>query len=126
MDVRTNKKNCKIVVGCLMSVLMMFSMTANCIAADFKSLRMYPENVGVFTSVNKQQFVAYGVTSDGSIINITKRVNWESSNESIVTISDDGVASVVPGKTYGQVKISCSYPKTGSGTGPGVNLLLLN
>ena len=120
------QKRRKVLVGFFVSVVMIFSTAACCVAADYVAIKIYPEHVGVFTTVNKQQFVAYGVTENFAHVNITRRVDWKSSNASLVTIDDIGMASVVAGKTAGQVKITCSYPKTGGGTGAGVNLLLLD
>lgn len=91
--------------------MMMLSTSGNCIAAAFVRIKMYPEHVGVFTTVKKQQFVAFGYKADGRTINITHLVDWKSSNNSIVTINAKGLATVVAGKTFGQVKITCSYPK---------------
>ncbi len=103
---------------------MFMSLSGVSYAVEYVSIKLYPEHVGVFTSVMKQQFVAFGVTANGTSTNITELVGWESSDESVVTIDENGLATVVPGKTYGQVKISCSYPKSGK-VQPGVQMLLL-
>ena len=88
-------------------------------ANDFVRIRIFPEHVGVFTTVRKQQFVAFGIRKDKKRINITSRVDWKSSNTNIVSIDGKGLAIVMPGRTFGQVKISCSYPKKPKGlTGP--------
>lgn len=88
-------------------------------ANNFVRIKIFPEHVGVFTTVRKQQFVAFGVTRAKKRINITNRVDWKSSNTRIVSINGNGLATIMPGKTFGQVKISCSYPKTAKGlTGP--------
>ena len=78
---------------------------------SFVRIRMFPLHIGVFTTVGKQQFVAFGVKKDGKKINITRQVDWESSNPNIVSINRGGEAKIMNGKTSGQVKISCSYPK---------------
>ncbi len=92
-------------------VVILLMMSGNCVAAQFVRIKMYPEHVGVFTTVRKQQFVAFGYRANGSAVNITKLVDWKSSNKSIVTINAHGLATVVAGKTFGQVKITCSFPK---------------
>ena len=103
----------KIISGVFLLVaILLLSMTGNCLAAAFVRIKMYPEHVGVFTTVRKQQFVAFGYMPDGSAVNITKWVDWKSSDNSIVTIDEQGLATVVAGKTFGQVKITCSFPKT--------------
>lgn len=107
-----------------LTVVTLLSMSNSCLAADFVSIQMYPEHVGVFTTVGTQQFVAFGLEANGNRTNITDQVDWLTSNEEIVTIDETGLASVVAGKTFGQVAVTCSYPKTPkSNTGP--NLLLL-
>ena len=98
--------------GCLLIVMLLLSMSGNCLAAQFVKIRLFPEHVGVFTTVREQQFVAFGYKADGTKVNITKRVDWKSSNKAIVTINANGLATVVAGKKSGQVKISCSFPKT--------------
>ena len=114
----------KIIAGIFALSVILLYMSGNCFAADFVGIKMFPENVGVFTSDGKQQFIAFGVLATGSTVNITDQVDWVSSNNSIVTIDEKGLATIVSGKTSGQVKITCSYPKTpNSMTGP--NLLLL-
>lgn len=99
----------------LASIAISLSMAGSCLAAEIKSLKIYPEHVGVFTTVMKQQFVAFGVDATGKSINITDQVAWESSDEKIVTIDEMGLATVAAGKTAGQVKVSCFYPKLGHG-----------
>ncbi len=96
----------------------------NCLAADYDYIKIFPENIGVFTSVGTQQFVAFGYPSSGSPVNITDKVEWQSSNTSLVTIDQNGLATVASGITYGQVRVTCTYPKAGSAQ-PGVNFLLL-
>ena len=114
----------KNLVGVFALGVMLLLVAGSSFAATYTAINMYPRNVGVFTTDGKQQFVAYGQTATGWT-NITTNVGWESSDESIVTIDDNGLATIVAGKTFGQVKISCSYPKQSqSQTGP--NLLLLN
>ena len=103
----------RITSTCVLTVVVMLLLliSGNCIAAQFVRIKMYPEHVGVFTTVKKQQFVAFGYKADGSTVNITKLVDWKSSNNNIVTINRRGLATVVAGRTFGQVKITCSYPK---------------
>ena len=105
-------------------VVLSLLISGTCSAEEYVRIRLYPEHVGVFTTVMKQQFVAFGINADGVSTNITEQVGWESSDPSIVTIDESGMATVAPGKTAGQVKISCSYPKTGK-LHPGVHMLLL-
>jgi hypothetical protein len=97
-------------------------------ASQFVKLRIFPEHVGVFTVDGKQQFVAFGYLPNGLRKNVTKQVDWISSNPNIVTINENGLAKIVAGKTAGQVKISCRYPKTGkiSPVMNAVNILLLS
>jgi len=94
----------------LAAVLLVF-LPGSVLAANFVRIKIYPEHVGVFTSVGKQQFVAFGFRADGSSVNITKLVDWKSSKPNIVSISETGMARIMKGKTWGQVKISCTYPK---------------
>jgi hypothetical protein len=115
------KKN---VAAAFVLVVLSILISGNCSAGEFVKIVLFPEHVGVFTTVMKQQFVAFGVDANGVSTNITEQVDWESSDQGIVTIDESGMATVVPGKTAGQVKISCSYPKTRK-LQPGVNILLL-
>ena len=110
----------KSVVGVFVLAVML--LAAGNSLADYTSLQMYPESVGVFTTDGKQQFVVFGLPG---WINITDKVDWISSNKNIVTIDETGMARIVAGKTSGQVKISCSYPKK-SKVSTGSNLLLLS
>ncbi len=106
--------------------LLVLFMSGSCLSATFVRMKIFPEHVGVFTTDGKQQFVAFGYKADGSSTNITEQVDWESSNKNIVTINPRGLATVVSGKTSGQVKINCSYPKTTIVAFIGaINLLLL-
>lgn len=116
---------CKKTVSMVLAMaVMLLSMAGSCFADEYVGVKVYPEHVGVFTKDGVQQFIAFGYTASGNRINITNKVDWESSNTDIVTIADNGVATIAPGVTSGQVKISCSYPKTGK-VAPGVNHLLL-
>ncbi len=116
---------CKKTVAIVLAMaVMLLSMAGSCFAEEYVSVKVYPEHVGVFTKDGVQQFIAFGYTASGNRINITDKVDWESSNTDIVTIADNGVATIVAGKTSGRVKISCSYPKTGK-VGAGANHLLL-
>ena len=115
----------KILAGISLVVMMSLSVSGNSMAADYDWIEIYPEHVGVFTSVGKQQFVAFGYTDNGNRTNITDEVDWISSNEELVTFGERGMATVVPGVTSGQVKITASYPKTNNGIGTSINYLLL-
>lgn len=99
---------------------------SNLKAQNFVSIKMYPEHVGVFTTKGQQQFVAFGVTADGKYTNITRNVDWTSSNKNLVTIDANGKAQIVNGVTAGQVKITCSYPKKKQNIAPvgAIHLLL--
>lgn len=123
-NIQVNCRCRKAVTLVLAMAVMLLSMSSNCLAEEYVAVKVYPEHVGVFTTDGVQQFVAFGYTASGNRINITDQVDWESSNEAIVTINENGVARIVTGKTSGQVRITCSYPKTGK-VGPAVNHLLL-
>ncbi len=105
-------------------VPLFLSLSNKSFAADYDWIKVYPEHIGIFTTVGVQQFVAFGYKNDGTRANITKKVDWISSNKNIISIDKNGLATIVTGITSGQVKITCSYPKTGN-IAPGVNLLLL-
>ncbi len=77
---------------------------------ELNSIKIYPEHVGVFTTVGKQQFITLGTKPDGSIVNVTNRATCTSSNGSVVTINANGLATVKSGVTSGQVAITCTYP----------------
>lgn len=99
------------IASCILLFALLLVSKGNAVAADYVSLKMYPQHVGVFTVDGKQQFVAFGVTASGSTVNITSDVAWSSSNKNIVTIDKNGLATIVGSVTSGQVKITCSYPK---------------
>jgi trimeric autotransporter adhesin len=61
-----------------------------------------PVNIGIFTT---QQMQAIGRYSDGSNVDITNKVIWNSSNTSVVTVSSTGV---VKGTGVGGSNISAS------------------
>jgi hypothetical protein len=110
---RYTKANCYFVAILVPAIaFFLLLMPGSCLAENFVSIKIFPEHVGVFTADGKQQFVAFGYLATGESVNITKQVDWESSNKSIITIDTNGLAVVVAGKTSGQVKINCSYPKT--------------
>jgi hypothetical protein len=116
------------------AAMLLLSSARPSVAADVVLVDIYPKDVGVFANkIPTQQFVAFGKLSDGTWKNITEEVVWESSDESIVTIDENGLATVtVAGlaivKTVGFdrsiITISATYPKTPPGN-PGANLLLL-
>jgi len=93
------------------AVLIVIFFAMPVFGADFVKLKIYPESVGVFTTVKTQQFVAFGINEDGSSVNITDKVSWKSSNTSIVIINETGLAQIQDGITNGKVTISCVYPK---------------
>ena len=107
-----------------LTVVTLLSMSNSCLAADFVKIELYPQHVGVFTTVGTQQFVAFGIAANGNRTNITTEVDWLSSNEDLVTFDENGLATVMAGKTFGQVAVTCSYPKSAESL-TGVNLLLL-
>ena len=113
----------KSIVG-FAALAFMVSLSNRSFAADYDWIKVYPEHIGIFTTVGVQQFVAFGYKTDGTRENITKKVDWISSNKNIISIDKNGLATIVTGITSGQVKITCSYPKTGNAS-PGINLLLL-
>jgi len=108
-----------------LAVFTVLTMADNCRAQNYDYIVIYPQHVGVFTTVNEQQFVAFGIKVGQVPVNITKMVGWTSSNTSLVTIDANGLAKVAAGITYGQVKVTASYPKGGGGNLAGVNSLLL-
>lgn len=108
-----------------LAAVMLLSMSASCLAAEYVKIKMYPEHVGVFTTVRTQQFVAFGIGADGKTTNITDKVSWVSSNPNIVTIDETGLATVKTGIASGRVKISCAYPKAGDARNLGIMKLLL-
>lgn len=77
----------------------------------YSEIKVYPEHVGVFTVVGTQQFVAFGTRDDGSLVNITREVDWHSSNTNVVTMNDVGLATIVAGMTSGLAEVSSSYPE---------------
>ncbi len=120
----SRRLNKSIVSVLALALLTFFSMSVKCVAADYDWITVYPEHIGIFTTVGVQQFVAFGYKNDGTRENITRKVDWVSSNENVIKIDKDGLATIPTGITSGQVKITCSYPKTGK-VATGVNLLLL-
>ncbi|MDD3813783.1 MAG: hypothetical protein PHZ02_03975 [Desulfocapsaceae bacterium] len=108
----------------LAMIMVFFIMSGNCFAGDIVSIKVYPEHVGVFTTVGKQQFVAFGLDAQGHATNITRDVDWISSNTTLVQINATGLATIGTGITSGQVKITCSYPKARSAGGIVAKLLL--
>ncbi|MFH2122650.1 MAG: InlB B-repeat-containing protein [Pseudomonadota bacterium] len=124
-----NQLNRKVVAGMhVLTILGLLLFSENCQAVDaadnYSSIKIFPEHVGVFTADGKQQFVAFGYDALGKATNITRLVSWESSDNQKVTINEIGLASIVTGVTYGQVKITCFYPKRGK-AGGAIPLLLL-
>lgn len=87
-------------------------------AQNYREIIIHPTHVGVFTTDGEQQFVAYGVDEIGNYHNLTRNVSWESSNENLVAIDDNGLARIKSGIISGQVKITCTYPKKSKTTMP--------
>jgi hypothetical protein len=105
------------------------------------SLKITPNDVGVFYQNKTQQFKAIGVTPDGTVVDLTKKVDWsidpegfpyKSSDQNmdegaIATIDNEGLATVHD--TWGRVMVNVCYPR---GCNGGVNvtsatsILLLN
>lgn len=109
-----------------LAVIMVFVMSGNCFAGPIIRVKVYPEHVGVFTTVGIQQFIAFGFDAAGKSTNITRKVDWISSNKHLVTINETGLATIATGRTSGQVKITCSYPKKKTSPPLAIPLLLLN
>ncbi len=104
------------------------------------SLKITPNDVGVFYQNKIQQFKAIGVTPDGTVVDLTKEVDWyidpegfpykssqqDMSEGAIATIEQDGLLTVQ--NTWGRVMVHASYPKgsvLGSPVNTGANNLLL-
>jgi hypothetical protein len=116
----------------MLTVFVMMSHV--CYAEKYDRIEIYPKDVGVFTTVKTQQFVAFGHLGEEQWENITEQVRWISSNEKVVEINDKGLATVTlagillvrqTGFADGIVNITASYPKANASS-TGVNLLLLN
>jgi hypothetical protein len=119
---------CKKKIIGILALGMLLSLGGNCVAADYVSIKIFPEHVGVFTADGEQQFVAFGYDAAGKATNITKEVGWVVSgenSENLVTINENGLATIVGSATFGQVKISATFPKSGKNIVPS-NYLLLN
>ena len=72
--------------------------------AQIQNVKIYPEHVGVFTSVGTQQFVALGTKPGGGVVNITTCVDWMSSDSQVASINSTGLATLT--STYGRIDIS--------------------
>jgi hypothetical protein len=123
-NIKTSQWYKRNVATILVLAALLLSFGSSCLAADYVALKIYPEHAGVFIADGEQQYVAFGVKSDGSRVNITSQVAWGSSDASTVTIDENGLATVVGAVTSGQVEITCSYPKRGNSLAS-VNRLLL-
>lgn len=77
-----------------------------CVPCTAGAIEIFPKKVGVFTTVMRQQFVAFAVQANGSKLNITTQINWQSSDPSLVTVDANGLATVVPGVSSGKVNIT--------------------
>jgi hypothetical protein len=73
-------------------------------APSLLSISLTPSN-SLVTAGTSQQFAATGIYSDGTKIDITSLVNWESSNSEVASINSVGIATVV---RYGNCVISAS------------------
>lgn len=60
-------------------------------------LTISPTNPSVAQTQGTQQFTANGTFSDGSTQNLTNVVQWTSSNTSVATINNNGVATLATG-----------------------------
>lgn len=76
--------------------------------SDPVSIKIYPEHVGVFTSQAAQQFVVFSIKSNGYHANITSQVSCGSSDETIVSLDQNNIATIVNGVTSGRVTVSCT------------------
>lgn len=94
-----------------MTILLVILLTTSAHSADYIDIDIFPKKVGVFLQNRTQQFTAFGTLPNGNKEDITRSVDWVSSNKSWVSIDDKGLATIVVGITYGQVTISCSWPK---------------
>ncbi len=117
--------------------VVLFSSFTDSDAASYVSIKIEPENVGVFYVNKTQQFTAFGETAAGDFVDITDQVDWyvepfpfaeqTLSAREIVTIDETGLATVL--STWGRVKISACLPKGCGGQNqpgwiPAINLLL--
>ena len=101
---------------------LLLALGGTCSAAEYVSLKIFPEHVGVFTTDGEQQFVAIAYDAAGRATNVTDQVSWKSSDANVATINESGLATVI--SKSGQALITASYPKGGGGMIP-VNHLLL-
>lgn len=129
--IRRNQLLVRLLIIIISLLALMVTASQDSFAVDFVKLEIYPQNVGVFTTGDRQQqFVAFGYTSSGSRLNITEQVDWESGDPDIVEINEKGLAtivdyqSVVKGIKEGTVNITASYPKTGKVNTGAYQLLL--
>jgi len=60
--------------------------------AELMSIEVTPANPSIQKG-NTQQFEAKGLKTDGTKLNLTNQVTWESSNESVATVSNAGLAN---------------------------------
>jgi uncharacterized protein YjdB len=66
--------------------------------ATLNSIAVTPSSAAI-NAGSSQVFTAKGTFSDGSVIDISSQVSWDSSNPSVATISSNGVASGVSAGT---------------------------
>ena len=98
-----------------------------CNASAYESIRVWPQDVGVFKELGEQQFTAYGKTPSGEEFDISNQVDWfveefpfeEQTTEAInvVAINENGLATIL-NPTWGRVNVSSCYPKGCSQAGP--------
>jgi hypothetical protein len=75
------------------------------------AIRISPSGVAALAiPVGDFQFTATGAYSNGSSADLTKTVEWTSSDESVATISTTGLATL---KTAGSTEIAATEPRTG-------------
>lgn len=72
------------------------------VSADIISIRITPVTATIFPG-NTQQYTAIGLLANGSTVNITSFVTWISSNPSVATISNTGLAT---GQNVGSTNIT--------------------
>jgi uncharacterized protein YjdB len=90
-----------------------YSVTINVTAARLKTITIAPASASI-TVGTTQQFTATGTYSDTTTQTLTTSVTWNSSNESVATISSTGMATA--GFTTGTTNITASLSGITSNT----------
>lgn len=75
--------------------------------ANLASIAITPNNASILSD-GSQQFTAIGTLDDGSTVNITDEVTWNSSDTSVATINSSGLATAVATGTTNITAISGS------------------